>query len=160
MKQKYSLEERFWPKVRKSDTCWNWIASRTKLGYGQIYFKENGVRRVLKASRVSWEIHHGPVQNNLHVCHTCDNPACVNPDHLFLGTPLDNALDKVAKGRARGPSVGCGIQNNKKLSQEQVSAIRAAIGSQKSIASRFGINQSQVSRIRNGKRWSIEAHLE
>ena|SRR3990167_7410463 len=148
------IEERFWPKVNKSspDSCWLWTASLDANGYGQI---GSGGRygRPLKASRVSWEIHNGPIPDGLLALHRCDVPACVNPAHLFLGTYKDNTQDMMAKGR--GP---CGErQGSSKLTQSDVQAIRAqrACGIQlKVIALRFGIQPSQVSRIAHHKRWA------
>jgi hypothetical protein len=88
--------ERFWEKVDRSGDCWVWVAGRSTRRYGQFW---SGGRRV-PAHRFSYELHFGPITDpRLDVCHTCDNPPCVRPDHLWLGTPSENALDMVAKGR-------------------------------------------------------------
>lgn len=93
-----SLAERFWLQVEKipEHSCWEWTGSiRTRDGYGGIKFQQ----RSLLAHRVAWELHNGPILNGLCVLHRCDNPTCVRPDHLFLGTLQDNAVDMQRKGR-------------------------------------------------------------
>ena len=92
-----SLEDRFWQKVEKNEGCWIWTGSKSKLGYG--YFQINNKTKY--AHRVSKELRHGSIAEGLVVCHKCDNPSCVNPDHLFIGTMKDNMLDKMKKGRGR-----------------------------------------------------------
>ncbi len=89
------LEERFWSKVEKTSTCWLWKASMYPNGYGafKCYGKTRG------AHRIAWEIVNGSIPKNLLVCHTCDVRACVNPDHLFLGSYKDNVQDMVTKQR-------------------------------------------------------------
>lgn len=77
--------------------CWIWIGSKDKDGYGTLW-KD---KKKIKAHRFSYEIHHKKIEYGLLVCHTCDNPSCVNPDHLWTGTPFDNTLDMMKKGRGR-----------------------------------------------------------
>jgi len=90
------VKERFWKKVGQEEGCWEWTASGDGIyGYGHLVI----AGRIEKAHRVSWEIHHGPISPGLWVLHECDNPPCVRPDHLFLGTAATNAADRNRKGR-------------------------------------------------------------
>lgn len=112
---------RFWTKVRRpaSDECWPWTgALSTKSGYGRICVDG----RVVNAHRVAWALTHGPIPEGMDVLHRCDNPPCVSPDHLFLGTHADNMRDRKQKGR--NPNV-IGIRNPKaRLTEADVLAIR------------------------------------
>lgn len=141
----YDLEERFYGKVDLCGACWLWTGARNSTGYGSI-LKEG---KTALAHRVSFEIHNGPIKDGMCILHHCDNPWCVNPEHLYEGTKADNARDMVERGRFQ---VKHGVTNGAaKLSDEQVAEVRrvyAAGGmTQQAVAERFDITQSYVSKI-------------
>lgn len=90
--------ERFWEYVNKTETCWLWTGFRDSDGYGKFQIGTNQKKKSVRAHRFSYELVHGPTE--LLVLHNCDNPPCVNPDHLYAGTHSDNMKDMYAKGRA------------------------------------------------------------
>lgn len=144
-----TFEERFWRKVRKSeepDGCWIWIASRRFHGYGQIA-PAGVIGKPVPAHRASWEMHFGPIPDGLCVCHRCDVPACVRPDHLFLGTKKDNSEDMVAKGRSTA-----GPRNwSYKLTPEIVAKMRQESGPYSQTAKKFGVCLATAWRVRKFK---------
>lgn len=88
------LKKRFLVKVRKTDACWVWEGSQASNGYGSFSIKKS-----IRAHRLSWMLYRGDIPAGLFVCHKCDNPPCVNPAHLWLGTNQENVIDSVKKGR-------------------------------------------------------------
>lgn len=148
---KKKLEVRFWKNVQKGkdDECWLWTASKRSNRYGAFRtgLKSNS------AHRFSWELHFGKIPDGMVVCHKCDNPPCVNPNHLFLGTHAENQNDKKNKGRAAR-----GERNNKaKLTESDVRKIRILIEqgvSSREIGKKFNVLHSAILTIKNGKNWS------
>jgi DNA-binding MarR family transcriptional regulator len=133
------------------DGCWEWSGSKDKDGYGRMRI---GGRKTARAHRVAWAIAHSD-PGRLLVCHHCDNPACVRPDHLFLGTVLDNNRDRKTKGRPNGsPGEKSG---HAKLTEAQVldlvDVYRAGGVRQQDLAARFGVSQGAVHLILSGKNW-------
>lgn len=138
--------ERFLKYVEKTNYCWNWIGATSKKGYGQ--FAVN--RKTTLAHRVAHKLWKED-PNKLQVLHTCDNPKCVNPDHLWLGTNKDNVNDRVNKNRSNRPR---GAKSGMaKYTQETVTLIRAHTGPLSAIVREFGISKSQASKIRSGECW-------
>ena len=147
-------ERRFWANVdvRDKDECWFWQASTDTNGYGRL--RANG--RLRGAHRLAWELVHGCIPKGMHVCHHCDSPACCNPDHLFLGTPADNAEDRRIKGRG---GAARGARNGRaKLTRRDVEQIRElyAMGryTQGELGGRFNICKEHVQDIIHKRRWA------
>lgn len=139
-----------------ADECWPWGGVVSVGGYGRTHFYSNGVRKSCNAHRVAWMVARGSIPPKMHVLHRCDNRACCNPAHLFLGTNVENTADRHAKGRdARG------ARNAKtKFTPEQVAEIRrqyAAGRSAYSIAKEYGVWDTSICRIVQGKNHRILA---
>jgi hypothetical protein len=143
--------------------CWNWTGFRDEFGYGKVQQTIDGVKgRVFAAHRLAAHIFLGLDLNARYsfACHRCDNPACFNPAHLFIGTPQDNVMDCVAKGRFNPPVGINNLGGGGKLNDEKVREIRLRLlagETQQSIAERFGVDQTMVSLIHRNRKW---AHVE
>lgn len=155
MKRSITLTEKeirnFWKKVNKKgeNECWTWSGFRNKKGYGQ--FKVGPAPRM--AHRVSWVLHFGEIPEDLLVCHKCDNPPCVNPSHLFLGTEKDNQEDMSRKERSpRGEKQGSSV-----LKENDVIKIKSLLNNglgPSEIAKMMNLNRRTVSSIKLGESWS------
>lgn len=123
MKHHGTPEERFWKytKIAKSPVlCWNWIGPKNHAGYGSMKINQ----KQIGAHRFSYKLHIGDIPIGLFVCHSCDNPSCVNPTHLWLGTPQENMTDKIKKGRTRSCHMYGETNPKSKLSVRDVEEIR------------------------------------
>lgn len=143
-----SFEDRFWKRVKKSSGCWEWQGSTTSAGYGSV--AHGG--RDYQTHRVAYELHFNTkIPDNLYVLHECDNRRCVRPDHLRVGTHIDNMADMRSKGRS---SKNRGERNaNARLSDIEVEQIRDLYESgdytQTELAEKFGVGQTHISRLVN-----------
>lgn len=158
------VADRFWTKVDRSagpDGCWLWTGALASSGYGNVGVQ----RRPGLAHRVAWELTHGPIPKGMYVCHNCpggDNKLCVNPAHLWLGTPTQNAQDAWDKGamphthRVSEAQRGS-AHHHAKLTEEAVVAIRRAYAaggvSQSELAARYGVGPGAIQKVIAGTRW-------
>lgn len=147
------IEKRFFRKVKKTPTCWWWIGYRQPSGHGQMGTRNDKTEAV---HRISYRIHRGEIPKGMDVLHNCpggDNPSCVNPEHLWLGTQSDNDADKVRKNRqARGEDFP-----HSKLNKRKVEIIRNLYEKgihQNAIAKRFNVDPSVISRICRKYAWA------
>lgn len=152
--------DRFWSYVNKTEHCWEWRGYRMPFGHGQ--FRANAIaRRPMLSHRVSWMIANGPIPRGLCVCHKCDNPCCVRPDHLFLGTVGDNQRDMAKKGRHPRNKTGYlptgkshhYYKKGPKITREQAQTIRKSTGTNIEIGAKYGVDPSLISRIKSGEVW-------
>lgn len=130
--------------------CHVWLGALNADGYGNIEVKGISYR----AHRASWMAFRGPIPSGLCVCHSCDTPCCVNPDHLFLGTQRENIADRVTKKRSNGGRNLGSRHPLAKLTAEQIREIRASDLKQHELAIHFGVGQAHISAIKSGKKWS------
>ncbi len=153
--------DRFWSKVniKGKDDCWEWTAAKSKKGYGR--FKVDG--KLVSPHRFSYELENGEIPEGMFICHKCDNPPCVNPDHLFVGTGSDNMKDCYEKGRstillirpenqAKGSTIGTSKLNEKQVKEIK---IRLKCGDKPvDIADDYNVYRSTISKINCGTTWN------
>ena len=150
-------EDRFWPRVNRvedEDSCWEWMGGKYERGYGAFMIHRDGRKRNTGAHRFSYELAYGPIPAGMFVCHRCDNPPCVRPDHLFLGTNTDNVRDMVSKKRENH----AGEHNGRAvLTAEGVRVIKDRLRAGEAarpIAADYGVSRETINAIRRGKAWS------
>ncbi len=156
------VADRFWPKVNKDGPivrvklgrCWVWTRSTGRFGYGRFTLPPGGARNWEEAHRVSWRLAYGDIAADRMVLHRCDNPPCVNPEHLFLGDSVVNARDRSVKGRTASKA---GVNNGRHiLTESMVAKLRAKYKSgetAKRLSTVFGVSPSAVWRVATGRAW-------
>lgn len=153
-----SLSERFWERVDKRGDCWNWLGRKDKDGYGSIV-RGGGNGPEVRAHRLAWEMANGPIPVGLKALHRCDNPSCVRPDHLWLGSTADNQSDMARKDRStHGSRSGMA-----KLDEPTALAIKKMVAAgfrQSSLAKLHGLSRSTVNHIVRGRTWARCALVE
>lgn len=162
----YKYRERFWSRVDKSGSCWIWTGGLSEDGYGLFSIWIDSKDKKIRAHRASYMLNIGDIPDGMLVLHECDNPPCVNPNHLFLGTHKDNSDDKVAKGRQlKGEAMQLALKDkvlvgsnhpNSKLNEDQVREIKLMLSrgmAKRQIARMIGIDKSVIISISQGRAW-------
>ena len=154
-KKNRTLRERFEEKYVKGsiDQCWEWNANKLPKGYGMIGAGGRLNRRQAYAHRVAYQLYVGEIPKGMLVCHRCDNPSCVNPTHLFLGTQKDNIQDCVKKGRNKNGNSKGEKNGRAKLTVEDVLVIRASTLTSKKLALEYGVTAENIGLVRRGITW-------
>jgi hypothetical protein len=147
------VRERFFRHIEKTDECWVWTGNTSRRGYGSLQEGGRG-SKTISAHRYSYEVHRGPIPDGLVVMHSCDNPSCVNPDHLSVGTYRENTQDMIRKGRKRTVAP-TGTGNGKsKLNDDLVRYIRQnKEKSHASLARELGLSQNCIRGVRTRRTW-------
>jgi len=147
-----STETRFWRRVTKSDNCWLWNGCCNRDGYGEIYYNKG----YISTHRLSWIFAHQFIPEGMQVLHKCDNPPCVNPDHLFLGTHTDNMRDMNLKGRLNIPKgeLSC----HARLNEKQIAEIRNSPLLQRELAEIYHVSRSHIGNIKCNHKWKHQGH--
>lgn len=148
----HSAEERFWGNIHKTKKCWIW---GSKPVTDDPYQKRGSIRvkgRRILASRYSWELHFGDIPTGLFVCHRCDNPRCVRPDHLFLGTHTDNMRDSWNKGRRSHAGQDHPQTDLTDVDVGYIRSMYRTVGPS-NLANQFKLSRQQIWRIYSGKCW-------
>lgn len=143
--------ERFFEKVEKTSSCWLWKAHKNQKGYGMFHYKKD-----MSAHKFSYLLHKGDVPKTMFVCHKCDTPSCVNPEHLWLGTNKENVQDSKDKGRNIRPTARGSLNHNSKLDETSVREIKNLLKegmNKKEISRRFKISYPTILNIWNNKIW-------
>jgi hypothetical protein len=143
--------------------CWNWIGSKDRCGYGKMRFGRESL-----AHRLSWLAHGNSIPAGYYICHKCDNPSCVNPDHMFSGPQVENVRDMFSKGRDNGPK---GIRVNtavlspedvleiRKIYREKMGKLRVRRGTMESLSRKYGVHKSTIHHVVRGKTWKSDCPL-
>lgn len=151
-----STIDRFWKHVNKTNSCWIWTASRNNQGYGVIGKGARGSGTCL-AHRLSYIIHVGPIPEGMNILHDCpdgDNPLCVNPEHLWAGTQIENIMDMVGKGRWGVRNLRKGSTHpHSKLTEQQIFEIRSSKEKQVVLADRYGVEPATIWKVIHNQSW-------
>lgn len=161
--------DKFWSRVQRGSDgdCWPWKGYRTPRGYGTFAYAK---AKVGKAHRIAYSLAKGLIPDGMLVCHSCDNPPCCNPAHLWIGSDADNNADRHSKGRTVSYGHGMPVfrpigeqHASAKLTLEDVQEIRSSPLSARPLAAQFGVTFSTICRVRRGETWGaalIRAHAE
>lgn len=145
-----TVQERFYLYTKRTPECWLWVGFKDPNGYGRL----NIAGIPMLASRLSYQLHFGDIPDGKYVCHKCDNPSCVNPEHLFLGTQRDNVADMISKGRARKRGMPGTEHPASKLDEDAVREIRRSDQTDAELAERFQVSRPTIHAVRKRKTWT------